>query len=428
MNSIQRNRGFLRRWRFSFKKLLIAFGVVVVIGVALPFGCVGNRQFNTDEADYLRIHRTDSGLPYAVAVVEFDDQGELWDLAQLEAAVAVVRDLNASSEHGIILYQFIHGWKSNASRDRDSGRRLAWFEDQVARLAEHSGVSARETGEPARPVVGLYVGWRGRTYSLPILIDASFWNRRVAAHRVVSMRLFEVLQRTVRAAKKNPGSKAFLLGHSMGGMILEKTIGPIAMAEVVSVAGTGGSLPVGYDLLVSANPSTVALYTKQLIDVLKNSEVTVVLEDEDGGRRPAAGPLMVSVTSEADTVTKWMVPLAMNVNSIFVRFRDYPERGIPTQRHLGVRTAGHVPYLFSHTVAVKGDEVVVTELPGRWNDTPFWVLRVPAEISANHGDISSPLWNRLLLQLLEANEIFDPDSELRIADVSEVGRGSGSDQ
>ena len=407
-----------RRWRFSIKKLLVLFGVFVLIGVALPFGCVGNRQFNTAPEDYLRVSQTDDGLPYAVAVVEFDDQGEPWDLVQLEAVEGAIRRFNAESEHGVILHQFIHGWKSNASRDPDSGRRLAWFRDQISELAEYSEASARSTGEPARPVVGLYIGWRGRTYSLPVLIDASFWNRRVAAHRVASMRLSEVLQRSLRVARETKDSKCFLLGHSMGGMILEKTIGPIAMAEVLAVAETGGSLPIGYDLIVSANPSTEALYTKQLIDVLKRSDVALVLEDQDGDRRPAYGPMMVSITSEADGVTRWMVPLAMTANSIFVRFRNPPTSDVPSQRYLGVRTAGHAPYLFSHTIAVRGDEVVLSEVPGRWNDTPLWVFQVPAEVSAGHGDISSPLLARLLLDLMNRNEVFDPDLELRLADVS----------
>ena len=105
----------------------------------------------------------------------------------------------------------------------------------------------------------------------------------------------------------------------------------------------------------------------------------------------------------------------MNVNSIFVRFRGYPGGGGPSQRHLGVHTAGHVPYLFSHSVVVRGEEVVLTEIPGRWNDTPFWIFQVPAEISADHGDISSPLQGRLMLDLMELNEVFNPDSELRLA-------------
>jgi hypothetical protein len=403
------------RLRISPKKVLVALAVFVAIGVALPFGCVGNRQFNTEPEDYLRIRRTDTGLPYAVAVVEFDDQGEPWDIAQLEAALDTIRRFNTASKHGVILYQFIHGWKSNASRAPDSGMRLAWFADQTDRLARASWEGAQRSGEPARPVVGLFIGWRGRTYSLPVLIDASFWNRRVAAHRVASIRLLEVLQRTLRAARENHDSKCFVLGHSMGGLILEKTIGRSVMAEVIAVAESGGSAPVGYDLVVSANPSTEALFTKQLIDVLKRADVALVVEDDAGSRTAAGGPLMVSFTSEADDVTRWMVPLAMTVNSVFLRYRHHADPTSPSQRHLGVRTAGHVPFLFSHEVTVGGDEVVLTELPGRWNDTPFWVFQVPVQVSADHGDISSHLLSELLIDLMDRNQIFDPELELRIA-------------
>jgi hypothetical protein len=395
----------------------MVLGVVVAIGVALPFGCVGNRQFNVDPADFLRMYRTDLGLPYATAVVEFDDQGEPWDLRQLDAAVELIRDLNAASEHGVVLYQFIHGWKSNASRDRDSGARLAWFEEELARLAGYSEASGARTGEPARPVVGLFVGWRGRTYSLPILIDASFWNRRVAAHRVASMRLIEVLQRTLRAANEHPDSKCVLLGHSMGGMILEKTVGPMVTAEFLAVEGSETSVPLGYDLVVSANPSTEALFTKQLIDVFKRSTAGLVLEDNAGRRRPADGPMMVSVTSEIDGVTRWMVPIAMRFNSIFVRYRGGSDGGAPSQKHLGLHTAGHVPFLFSHSVEVADGDISLRETPGRWNDTPLWVFQVPAEVSGGHGDISSPLWADLMLRLMERNEVFNPELELRLADL-----------
>jgi hypothetical protein len=125
--------------------------------------------------------------------------------------------------------------------------------------------------------------------------------------------------------------------------------------------------------------------------------------------------MAVSFTSEGDAVTRWMVPFAMNINSLFIRFRGYDDWGGPSQRHLSVRTAGHVPYLFSHQVTVRGDEVVLSEMPGRWNDTPFWVFQVPEEISTDHGDISSPLLARFLLDLMDRNRVFDPDLELRLA-------------
>ena len=406
------------RMRTVLRRAAVAFVVLVGIGVALPFGCVGNRMFNADPADYLRSFETEGGVPYSVAVVEFDDQGEPWDLQQLEAAVAEIRRLNRQSEHGIILYQFIHGWKSNAARDRSSGERLAWFEEQVAKIAAISEAKARSADDSPQPVVGLYIGWRGRTYSLPILIDASFWNRRVAAHRVASPSLNEVLSRTVAAAKEHPDSACTLVGHSMGGMILEKTIGPSLVSEIMMVEHKGGSTPLRYDLIVSANASTEALHTEKLIDIFKRSRVELVFEDDIGNQSRANGPLIASITSESDGVTKFMVPIAMNLNSVFLRYRAATASSAPSQRRLGTHTAGHLPFLHSHTVELRGNDLEIREVPGRWNDTAFWVFQVPSEVSNGHSDIGGPLWGSLMMRLLDANRVFDPDVELRLADVA----------
>jgi len=405
---------------------LWALAAVAAVGVALPFGCIGNRMFNTEPDEYLRRYSTPEGLPYSVAVVEFDDQGQPWDMRQLDAAIAEIRRLNRISADGIILYQFIHGWKSNAAREKSSGERLAWFEGRVAAVAEQSGAASRHGIATPRPVVGLYIGWRGRTYSLPVLIDASFWNRRVAAHRVASKSLLEVLYRSVNAAREHPDSKCAVLGHSMGGMILEKTLASALVPEILLAEHAEAAVPVRYDLIVAANASTEALHTKQLIDVFQRTDVGLVLEDTAGRRRPAAGPMLASISSVDDSVTRYMVPLAMTVNSLFVRYRPAREGGLASQRRLGVHTAGHLPVLHSHIVEVVGGEIAIRELPGRWNDTPYWVFQVPAEISRNHGDIDGPMWGRLMLQLMEGNSVFDPDDRLLLAATSSDGASPGS--
>jgi hypothetical protein len=403
-----------RRLRLPVKRLAIGLGVLVLIGAALPWGCVGNRMFNPTFEESVRTFETPDGVPYGVAVVEFDDQGQPWDVRQLEWALELIRDFNGRSEHGVVLYQFIHGWKSNAARDRDSGERLAWFEERIATIAQRSSEGVGAAPDDQWPIVGLYIGWRGRTYSLPILIDASFWNRRVAAHRVASMRLVEVLYRTAQTANTAPDSKCILVGHSMGGLVLEKTVGPAVVAKLLAAQGMTGSLALDYDLIISANPSVEALYSKQLIDILKRSRVRLMLEEEGGDRLPAEGPLMASVMSERDLVTRVVFPFAMRINSFFLRYRRHGDPDNPSQRHLGIHAAGWVPHLHSHRVEVDGDRVGFREIPGRWNDTPFWVFQVPEEISSSHNDIDNPLWGQMMLELMDLNEVFNPDVELRL--------------
>jgi hypothetical protein len=200
----------------------------------------------------------------------------------------------------------------------------------------------------------------------------------------------------------------------MGGLVLEKTLGPAIVAAALRGDESGRFEALDYDLIVSANPSTEALYSEQLVDILRRHRLRLVLEDELGNRTGAGGPLLASITSESDSVTRWMVPLAMGVNSLFVRYRADAEPDRPSQRHLGLHTAGHVPFLHSHRVEISDDELVFHEIPGRWNDTPFWIFQVPPEVSADHADIDSLLWWRMMLRLMEANRVFDPGLELRL--------------
>jgi hypothetical protein len=139
--------------------------------------------------------------------------------------------------------------------------------------------------------------------------------------------------------------------------------------------------------------------------------------DEAGNQTLAAGPMLASITSVDDGVTKFMVPLAMTINSIFVRYRASDESTALSQRRLGAHTAGHLPYLHSHSVEVRGEDLVIRELPGRWNDTAFWVFQVPAEVSKGHSDFDGPLWRELMMRLMDANQVFDPNLKLRLVDV-----------
>src|SRR5262245_26042413 len=63
---------------------------------------------------------------YSICVIEFDDQGELWDSQQLEETIAHIQDECQKSQGGsvskesgksgeVIVITFTHGWMHNAS-------------------------------------------------------------------------------------------------------------------------------------------------------------------------------------------------------------------------------------------------------------------------------------------------------------------------
>jgi hypothetical protein len=226
--------------------------------------------------------------------------------------------------------------------------------------------------------------------------------------------MVEILFRVTLAARLNPDSKCVLIGHSMGGLILEKTLAPALAAVIIQTAGKGRRARLPFDLAVAAHPSIEASHTLRLVDMMQRNEVRLVALRGDGTPESASGPIIASVTSEADIVNRLPFPVGMLINSLFSAFRGEGEQGRPSQRYLGTRTPGFVPYLHSHSVRVVDGRVVIDEIRGRFNETPMWVMSVPKEVSSGHSDIGSPLFGQLLSELMLRNRVFDPDVRTEI--------------
>lgn len=375
--------------------------VALVVGLAVG-GCVGLRCYNKSPEDYARRIPVDDRQGVAdLAIIEFDDRGELWDLAQLASAVDTIEQRSAASTNGILVVVYLHGWKHNADWQREGGG-LRVFAAQLAETARGLTPAGKLAADH---VVGIYLGWRGRVLRGP-QSNFSFWNRRAAAERVASINMRETLFRVVHAVKSRPQSKVILYGHSMGGMILGKTMGPSLTTLLMLNGEAGTRLPV--DMAVLANPALEALMVSQFVDFLKRHGAVLMLESHDGSRRPARGPLMASITTEADRATGFSFPLGVGMTVPFGAYRKYADPRLPSQRHLAMHTDGHVDRLVSHTADVVDGKVVLTEVPNRYNDTPYWVIRVSKAVCGSHGDIGNRHLNALLVELTRLREVYDP--------------------
>lgn len=51
-------------------------------------------------------------------------------------------------------------------------------------------------------------------------------------------------------------------------------------------------------------------------------------------------------------------------------------------------------------------------MPNAWNDTPYWVIRVTADISKDHGDTRNPRLGELLDRIARGNRLYETDVEL----------------
>src|SRR6202022_306083 len=85
-------------------------------------------------------------------------------------------------------------------------------------------------------VIGVYMGWRGRLTAVPIVKELSFYNRKAAAERIASnfdcYDAIAAISETARKYHGTGGQYTILLGHSFGGLIVERAAPPPLKAEI----------------------------------------------------------------------------------------------------------------------------------------------------------------------------------------------------
>lgn len=166
--------------------------------------------------------------------VEADDEGWFW---QTEQAIQALDQVRASIEkQDTIVVLYVHGWHHSA---QCCDGNVEGFKETLRRLRVelgkpmYDGARRLAGADLTKPfeIVGIYVGWRGR--SLPGLLDyATFWGRKAAAERVGRTDFQEFMARLQRlyddhyalSNAANFTAPRFLgvvsIGHSFGGQVM----------------------------------------------------------------------------------------------------------------------------------------------------------------------------------------------------------------
>jgi hypothetical protein len=136
------------------------------------------------------------GAPYELAIVEFDDQGRCYDRRQMDGVAERLEALAPDDGLGgrdVILVAFVHGWQHDARSDDDN---LSAFRVLLNETVAYEK-SATAPGAKPRPVLGVFVGWRGLSdFGLgAVVADATFWGRQAAGQRVATGSVRELFGR-----------------------------------------------------------------------------------------------------------------------------------------------------------------------------------------------------------------------------------------
>ena len=235
------------------------------------------------------------------------------------------------------------------------------------------------------------------------------------------------------------------VGHSYGTTVVENTFAPV-IASRLAEAKPGTKIEFPVDLIVLVNTANLAHYPKQLIDAFKDRELQSI--SKFGKSEKPDRPIIVSIAAGTDFPNRILGPPAHGLANLTrgallnipswgrggdIRRKPYKNQphGL-TQNDFLTQTATHTPELWSHTVSITGpsglegrencddlyncpllSDVMEKNEPLRkeglvngfsvatrsgilrftpneaaYNNTPYWIFRIPAaarRVISGHG-------------------------------------------
>jgi pimeloyl-ACP methyl ester carboxylesterase len=355
---------------------------------------------------------------YKVAFIEFGEQGSYQDPKQLQKALDLIRN----TEKPLVI-TYVHGWQNNVESDD-----VRKFGSLLARL--ESAPAIRNVGFH---VVGVYLGWRGKITPIPVLKELSFWNRKATAERLASnYDCYDAIASISEQARKHGLGNQYtvLLGHSFGGLIVERAVAHAVNAEIHGHADAERSMPA--DLMIAVNPAADSILARQMIDALYDRQT-------EGAR-----PLFISITSTGDWATGKVFPIGAGLGSISKGFNTVEAPGPGdkpvSEREFYTSTPGHNEMLINHiTVNTHqtidsplghpaletnlehnhaGDGFALDAPNGKldiWQfkrvgdvDVPYWDVKVDPSIIKDHGDLWNPRAEAMMAALFrKANPMIN---------------------
>lgn len=375
---------------------------------------------------------------YTLGFIEFDDQGQLHDRSQMKAVVDQLYTQIANGD--VLMVVFAHGWKHSAAPGDDN---IVTFRQSLRRLsALESAISRDDPRHAPRDVIGIYLGWRGASVTLPLIKELSFWDRKSTAHKVGHGGVTEVLVRLEQVKETRDvmsggesRTRLAVVGHSFGGAVVFSALSQLLMERSIDTYGPTGQVSDvrGFgNLVVLINPA----FEAERFSGLSNAA------NERPTYFPSQLPVLAILTSESDMATKYAFPAGRWLSTLFEKTRDIERVNAVTkkteiinQRKANVTAVGHFEpyrthYLHAMEESSRDQEITLEEdvrqyyrVAESWeNDepgsriifngsvlertansvgrNPYMVIRVNKALIRNHNDLDDPRVANFVRQLI----------------------------
>jgi hypothetical protein len=327
---------------------------VILLFVALPlvllslFGCAsmgpayegGRKNILNDDQQY------------TLAAIEFGELGSYAD-PRKDELYNTIQLLKRTERPLLVVY--IHGWLNNAT----SGD--VWkFKGFLSRLSQSRQVKIHHYN-----VFGVYFAWPGETLEVPYLEYLTFWNRKQAAERIASNGdCLDAIEQLSEAARLHQNNYVFLIGHSFGGLILERSV------EHTLRTLQGQKVKPPWDLALMLNPASDSVLARQLVSDLYNlydyypNPVPGNPLNWGGQFVPKSGgtpiaesqPTVVELQSENDTATGTVFPIGSKVGVLVDGHWSWNQVAVPrtrqvvSERDFYLSTPGNDTYLVNYEI------------------------------------------------------------------------------
>lgn len=409
------------------QKTIRFVGLLVLLAVAGSLtACVRQQQYrHVNIPGKLPAIEDHTKQGYKLAFIEFKDNGDPHDPQQAREAEKLIlaerkgTDTPWAASSVVLIY--VHGWKNNANQatppEKKDVEKFQTTMEEVATL-----LPPLQDGRPT-PLVGVYIGWRGKSLELPTALNwVSFWTRGIAAKHVGGPDLTTTLNKLVQAAKRRDGNKdinpkVVIVGHSFGSRVLEEAEKrrSVQKGECNQLHKLGNPITPPVDLILFVNAATGSSVTRDIIEECKPQKGSdpnrifvrhperdeELCKDNEGpnAKSPLCRPypLFVSISSRSDYATKFLLPFAafrlsaahtgtLNTHRVI---ELKPDQEIPEDN---IFTFGSQYHNGKHLYAVTPKQ------PGHADQ--FWIMTVDKNVISSHGDIWNPDFRNMLVRLM----------------------------
>jgi hypothetical protein len=364
--------------------------------------------------------------------VEVKDDGTLWDRRQLDEALAQIDKARDGGRRKPIVFVYIHGWQNNADEVKNdpSETDCLQLHGDVAKFRK-CGVerlAARPFNGETRPVVGIYLAWRGLSSTIePVKHLISYWPRRNKARLVGRAGMFESLDAIVKKVGEHRDDYTLMmLGHSFGARVLEYAAEavdpgrdhcgfmerfrrrfshePTRDCPAATADALLGTAKVPVDLFVYVNSASSHRMTYKALDDWKR-----ICASTPSHPVCSADPLYLATSSHTDYATTFLLPAA---NAILPALRADRYHLIAAANtpwlhtHADPKTVPSCPPLASGSFCFEDPRIHSKKAPVTYYaevhrdnaQRRFWIFNTGRRLIRNHGDV----WNERVFNLVMA--------------------------